>query len=63
MPAQRILIEELRGEYLAAFGAAAGEHLTTVLGLHARTETMHLGTLALLGLKRHPHCFFTPLVR
>ena len=55
--------QKLRRQDLAALGAAAGEHLTTVLGLHARMEAMHLRALTLLGLVSHPHVLFTPFYR
>ena len=41
---------QLRGELCSALGAATGEDLAAVGGSHSLSETMHFGSLALLGL-------------
>ena len=38
------------GEALAAFGAAAGQHVTALSGFHAETEAVLVNALALRGL-------------
>jgi hypothetical protein len=38
-------------ELPTATGAAAGQHVTAVLGLHTLAETMRLGALPVIGLE------------
>ena len=46
----RGLYLHLGGQLCSALGTAAGQNLAAVLGGHSLTETMHLGSVALLGL-------------
>lgn len=49
----------LRGQNLAAFGAAAGKDLAAVGSSHSLTETVNLGTVALAGLIGTLHFGYT----
>ena len=41
----------LHRDALPSFGAAAGEHRSSALGLHTGAKTVRLGTAAPVGLK------------
>ena len=49
------------GQASAALSAAAGQHLTAVLGGHSLAEAVLLGALTLLGLIGTEHCMTPPL--
>ena len=46
----------LGGQLCSALGAAAGQNLAAVLGGHSLSETMHLGSVTLLGMIGTQHC-------